>query len=414
MIRYALIIFILTIGQLCAQPVTPDWQADIGQVNVKVFKVQSEEPVTTSSYDWGACVMKDGDLYRMWWTRPNPPIDKTMTFEGTDDKGDPFKYDYTLVGDRIFYAESSDGYRWNLNGTGTEISIDSYKPDSPHPIMVLAPSETRWERKHIADPTVVKVNGTFYLYYETSGEFAPREGTTPIEYNCSVYLATSTDGRNWTKWPNNRNPQPVVRVPAENLKPENRRYGFGQPSVCYKDGRFILHYVDSCTWWPDTMVRLESPDPTFRRDVKRITGLRNDMSSGKPVPESAVCKYANTDICWYGDSFYLVRPVFGTDRLAILRSDTGVFRSDDLSNKPLDSPSQIALHDPRGPEFRARYYPKFLRGPHGELIGDGRHMSVFYGAGQDGPGWTAYTWDIHRADLTFPKPLAREKPSSGK
>jgi hypothetical protein len=32
-------------------------------------------------------------------------------------------------------------------------------------------------------------------------------------------------------------------------------------------------------------------------------------------------------------------------------------------------------------------------------------MTVFYGSGRQGPGWTVYTWDIHRADLEFVRPL---------
>jgi hypothetical protein len=53
----------------------------------------------------------------------------------------------------------------------------------------------------------------------------------------------------------------------------------------------------------------------------------------------------------------------------------------------------------------ARLYPRFLRGPHGAIVGDETHVTVFYGSGRQGPGWTAYTWDIHRADLEFARPL---------
>jgi hypothetical protein len=153
------------------------------------------------------------------------------------------------------------------------------------------------------------------------------------------------------------------------------------------------------------MVRLESSDPTFKKDVKRIQGLKDDLGSVKPVPESIVSKFAMTDFAFLGNSIYLVRPVFGTDRLSLLRSETGVFVCDDRTNDPLLAPRQIALHDPRGVEFHARLYPRFLRDAHGGIEGDGRHVSVFYGSGRQGPGWTAYTWDIHRADLEISHPL---------
>lgn len=270
--------------------------------------------------------------------------------------------------------------------------------------MVLGTAESKWEKQQLADPTVVKVGDTFYMYYEAAGEFKPRKGETPIEYNCSVFLATSRDGRRWTKWPNNTDPQPIIPGPEENKRPGRRRYGKGQPSVCYKNGKFVLHYVDSVAW-PDVMVRVESPDPTFRKDVTTASGLTNPAGFTQPIPRGTVSKFAQTDICWLGDSWYLVRPVYGTDRLAILRSDSGVFWCDDLTNDHLLAPRQIAVHDPRGVDYRGRLYPRFLRDPHGQIIGDQTHMTVFYGSGQHGPGWTAYTWDIHRADLVFAVPL---------
>ncbi len=385
--------------------VQPDWTCEFGQCAVKVFAIQRESPVEGSPYDWGACVMKDGDVYRMWWTRQSPRSTETRRYDGTDQEGKPFSFDYTLEGDRIFYAESRDGYAWHLNGTGHEVAPDVYTAESPHPIEVLKASDTRWEKKQIGDPSVVKVDGTYYMFYEGAGEFKTRPGETPIEYNNAVFMATSTDARHWNKWPDNDDPQPVVAPPAANLRPENRRYGCGQPSVLFREGNFVLYYVDA-TGWPDVMVRLESPDPTFRKEVKRIRGLKDDLGAIPPVPESIVSKFAMTDFGVLGASLYLVRPVLGTDRVTILRSETGLFPCDDRSNDPLQAPRQIALHDPRGVEFRARLYPRFLRGPHGEILGDETHMTLYYASGRQGPGWTAYTWDIHRADLEFARPLS--------
>lgn len=395
-------LFVALMAGLAVPP--PDWTCDVGQVLVNVYAVQREDPVEGSAYDWGACVMKDGGLYRMWWTRQSPRSSETRRYEGTDDKGEPFAFDYTVEGDRIFYAESPDGYTWHLSGTGHEIPIDEYTADSPCPVEVLQAANSRWEKKQIGDPAVVKVDATFYMYYEGAGEFNPRPNETPIEYNNAVFLAMSPDARHWTKWPSNENPQPVVAPSPENLKPGNRRYGYGQPSVLFREGNFILYYVDA-TGWPDVMVRLESPDPTFQKDVRRIQGLKDDLSSIKPAPESIVSKFAMTDFGFLGNSLYLVRPVYGTDRVALLRSESGLFSCDDRTNDPLLAPRQIALHDSRDVEFRARLYPRFLRGPHGEIVGDETHMTLFYASGRQGPGWTAYTWDIHRADLQFAVPL---------
>ena len=394
----------------------PQWAADVGQTSVRVYQVQSESFTDTSGhYDWGACVMKDGDLYRMWWTRPCPLSKETLPYEAIGDDGKPVTVRYPAMGDRIFYAESRDGYTWHLNGRGDEVTIDAYGPDSPTPIMVMKPAESRWEKAHIGDPTVVKVGDTFYMFYETCSAFRLRknekgEVSAGTEFQNQVFLATSKDGRHWTKWPKDDDPQPIFKVPENNLQPGKQRYGFGQPTACYKNGRFILNYVDACTWFPDVLVRLESSDPTFRDVHPTIEGLANRLGSEKPVPNGAVAKYAQTDICWLGDSFYLVRPVYGTDRIAILRSKSGVFWSDDISNDPLSARRQIALHDPRGVEFRGRLYPRFLRTPHGEIVGDEKHFTVFYGSGKvEGPGWPPRTWDIYRTDISFGRPLEEDR-----
>jgi len=390
----------------------PDWQADVGGAKVKVYRVQVEEkPDPSGGYDWGPCVMKDGNIYRMWWVRPCAPTDKTLPYKTTDEDGREVEFRYSTRGDRIFYAESRDGYTWHLNGNGEEVPLDKYGPDSPTPVIVLRPSETKNERRHLGTPSVVKVGDTFYLYYEACSEFQVRrdEKGNPAEgqeYQNQVFLARSEDGRHFAKWPRDDAPEPIIRAPDSNLKPGKRRYGLGQPTLCYKDGRFILHYVDSCTWWPDTIIRLESADPTFRDAKPAIAGLKNKLGCPNPPPAGAVAKFAQTDICWMGDSFYLVRPVYGTDRICIMRSTTGVFRSDDLSHDPLDAPFQIALHDLRGVSFRGRLFPRFLRDPHGRIVGDSKHMTVFYGSGDvDGKDyWPPHTWDIFRADLAFSRP----------
>ena len=146
--------------------------AEAGEVQVKVYRIQDEAtPDPDASYDWGPCVMRDGDIYRMWWTRPSAKTTETRPYETTDEKGAPVRFDYPIRGDRIFYAESRDGYGWNLVGQGDEVSLDDYGPDSPHPVIVLTPSETDSERRHLGCPSVVKVKGTFYLYYEAPCAF---------------------------------------------------------------------------------------------------------------------------------------------------------------------------------------------------------------------------------------------------
>ncbi len=393
---------------------SPDWTANIGQAKIKVYQVQNEkDPDQTGGYDWGPCVMKDGDIYRMWWTRPCPPSDKTFPYHTTDNESKPVVINYPLRGDRIFYAESKDGHKWNLCGTGSEIDPKNYTFESPYPIIIIHPAFNKNEKTHVASPSVIKVNGTYYLYYESPAGYKVTKDdkgnpSCGMEYHNQVFLATSTDCRTWKKWPRDDAPQPIVKAPVSNFEPGKRRYGLGQPSVCYKNGKFIMHYVDSCTWYPDTIIRIESDEPTFR-NARRVDGFKDSLGQPKPPPAGAVAKFAQTDVCWLGDSYYLVRQVYGVDRIAILRSESGVFWSDEPISEPLLARNQFALHDPRGVIYRGRMAPRFLRGPHGELIGDERHFTIFYGSGNvDGPGWTLYTLDIHRADIELIKPLEKD------
>lgn len=54
----------------------------------------------------------------------------------------------------------------------------------------------------VCDPSVIKVGSTYYMYYTAD----PWDG-----HDNQMFLATSTDGRSWTKYPNNSVPAtPVI------------------------------------------------------------------------------------------------------------------------------------------------------------------------------------------------------------
>ena len=79
------------------------------------------------------------------------------------------------------------------------------------------------------DPTVVKVDGTFYMYFSALG---------PGWLGNRVYLATSADGINYTLYG-----EVVDCLPEEVQSPGGAyNYGAGGPSVLYKDGEFWLYY----------------------------------------------------------------------------------------------------------------------------------------------------------------------------
>ncbi len=348
-----------------------------------VVAVQREDEAPESGrYDWGASVMKDGDVYRMWWVRLGG--DRECKFKRSVPlrDGSLFELEYPDFGDRIFHAESRDGRKWDFDGAAE----------------VLGPAESAQEINHVGTPTVIKVDEMFYMYYEAPAEFAMHQDedgkvTGCHEYQNQVFLATSGDGRSWTKYPANEDPQPVVAAPASNLEPGRQRYGLGQPSACYRDGKYLLHYVDSCTGPGDFIVRLEADNPQMR-DAKPFSPKLDAVGA----PEGAVARFAQTDVSYLGDLWALIRPAYGTGNLGLLTSRIGVFEADAAAENPKNVFPQIAIEDPRGKDYTERLFPAFLTTPEGEILVENGRLVIFYGSGR---GWkeSAHTWDIHRCEV---------------
>jgi len=223
--------------------------------------------LSNPNYDYAPTIMKDGTVYKMWWCG---------TWSGQS-------------GDRILYANSSDGIQWST------------------PQMVLAPySGPGWpdatvEGYHNCDPSVVKVNGIYYMYYDSDYKVNSTLRLTRI------FLATSSDGISWTKYPSNTNPK-VILQPGSN----NTSYGIGQPSVIYKDGKFLLYYTDT------SRSSSYSTAPVFRASSSNGINFADDQSQPVfPYPAvdvkfiSAISKYA----ILYGD---------GATKIWISFSDDGV------------------------------------------------------------------------------------------
>ena len=234
-----------------------------------VVAIQREaEDSGKGRYDWGPSVMRDGELYKMWWVRLGGGNKKRFPYSATLPDGEVFSFTYPDWGDRVYYAESRDGLKWNIAGEDYAGPVDQFGPDAPGPMMVLKPAESEQEKNHLGNPSVIKVNDTYYMYYETCCEYdVKRDASGKVvvgnEYHNQVFVATSRDGRTWRKHPDDANPQPIVEAPEAN-RLERKRYGFGQPSVFYKDGTFVMHYVNSCTGPGDFMVRIEADNPFFR------------------------------------------------------------------------------------------------------------------------------------------------------
>ncbi len=191
----------------------------------------SDQPVISrGSYDYAPSVMHDG-RYRMWWCGG-------------------------VAGDHILYAEADSlGGPWYRPGTNT-----------PGSVSVLTPTGVpgTFDRSHTCDPSVIRVEGKYYMYY---GGLEEEESNATKTTRLGV--ATSPDGLNWTRQ-NGGNP---IVVPNR-IIPNN--YGAGQPSVTYVDGLFYLLYMDG-TGLDSNPVNhageyvLRSADPLFLSGVEELT-----------------------------------------------------------------------------------------------------------------------------------------------
>ena len=223
--------------------------------------------LSNPNYDYAPTIMKDGKVYKIWWC---------STWPGQS-------------GDRILYATSSDGTHW-----GT-------------PRMVLAPyAGPGWpnatvEGYHNCDPSAVKVNGVYYMYYDSDYKVNSTLRLTRI------FLATSSDGISWTKYPSNTNPKVIIQ-PGSN----STSYGIGQPSVIYKDGKFLLYYTDT------SRSSSYSAAPVFRASSSNGINFADDQSQPVfPYPAvdvkfvPVISKYA----ILYGDGATKIWTSFSDDGL---------------------------------------------------------------------------------------------------
>jgi len=150
-------------------------------------------------------VMKDGEVYKMWF--------------GANDE----EQSITQIG----YAESRDGIAWEI-----------------HPEPVLRPgSKTVYDATVVETPTVVKApDGTYHMWYSSVNKF----GGNGDEAIYRIGHATSPNGINWTKDPNN----PVIR-PGDFSQNEWNSWGVLEPTVIQEDGIFKM--------WFDGLV-VDAPD----------------------------------------------------------------------------------------------------------------------------------------------------------
>ncbi|MBB5959118.1 hypothetical protein FHS29_005738 [Saccharothrix tamanrassetensis] len=225
-------------------PPAPPITADRGRQSPGVVAAGAEAP-----YNYGPAVVSEGGRIRMWWCsqlrHADPP------------------------GDDLLYAEST--------GPHGPFTAPDGSPGQP----VLSGSGTGFDGKHVCDPSVLKVGGTYYLYYTgAAGEHA---------HGNAIGVATSPDGVDWTRDAGGR---PIVS-PSYDTTRENT-YGAGQPSVLFVDGWFYLLFTDTtgraAGWNGAGQFVLRARNPTFLNHVEALgeRGFEPVADTRKPRTRSVV------------------------------------------------------------------------------------------------------------------------------
>ena len=148
-----------------------------------------------SEQDYAPSIILDNGVYKMWWCH----------------------YHINNSKDRIWYATSNDGFHWS------------------EPKIVLEHGGSGGqEGPNVCDPSVIRVNNQYYMYYTS-------DSPTNTGRHNQIFLARSSDGIAWIKYPSNENPQAIISCQS----PSSGDYCIGQSSLLYLNGQFKHYFTES-------------------------------------------------------------------------------------------------------------------------------------------------------------------------
>lgn len=266
---------------------------------------------------YAPAILKRGDQYWMWYGAQN-----------------------RSGHDQIHLAFSDDGVNWSRYENNPVIPVE--------------------DANHVNDPTVLEVEGTFYMYYTC----AP---TTEMD---RIHLATSTDGMNWEK-----RGEVIASGPIgtwDSLK-------VGRPSILYEDRRFKL-------WFDGTEADPENPDK-IRPGTGRHIGFATSSDGIKfaKEPEPIYLNSGAIDIAHVGNEYIM-----------LFESGAGTHWAAGTSETKLEYRGLLL---PKSGESYDRYgqvTPMLL-------MKDGKWTGIYYGAAEGLPESGAANWNRNRIGAAFPQ-----------
>lgn len=148
-------------------------------------------------------------------------------------------------------------------------------------LQVFVNSPSGFDQLHTCDPSVLRVDGEYYLYYTGTSD--------PQGQDNSIGLAQSTDGIHWVR----ANGGAPIVGPAGDTTGGNS-YGAGQPSALYLNGWFYLLFTDTTGKAANPsgagQFVLRSTTPAFTSDVQALgpSGFTTVGSTKTPRLRSVV------------------------------------------------------------------------------------------------------------------------------
>ncbi|BCS31506.2 beta-xylosidase [Luteitalea sp. TBR-22] len=224
------------------------------------------QPNGNPNYEYVPSIMQDG-VYRMWFCQGN--------------YGPAGQY----YGDRISLSTAT-----SLSGpwsAATAVFLPS------------GGSASNFDYFHVCDPSVVRVNGVYYMYYGGHNNIPYGQ---PGHRTTAIGVATSTNGTSWTRM---NGGAPIITAFLDENNPgyaaEPNKYGAGQPSVVFLDGYFYLAYTDT-TGFDSNPVNgagiyvLRSTDPTFQSGVEELTSAGFETRTALTWTRHSIIEAFSVDI----------------------------------------------------------------------------------------------------------------------